>query len=66
MEVESPADGTLMGISAGPGQVVPVGQPIAISGSRGRDVACPGKRTRAARRAQLARELKAEVPPSTR
>ena len=29
MEVESPADGTLVGISAGPGQVVPVGQPIA-------------------------------------
>lgn len=29
MDVESPADGTLVGISAGPGQVVPVGQPIA-------------------------------------
>ena len=29
MEVESPADGTLVGISAGHGQVVPVGQPIA-------------------------------------
>lgn len=29
MEVESPADGTLVGISAAPGQVVPVGQPIA-------------------------------------
>ena len=29
MEVESPADGTLVGIKAGHGQVVPVGQPIA-------------------------------------
>ena len=29
MDVESPADGTLVAISAGPGQVVPVGQPIA-------------------------------------
>jgi pyruvate dehydrogenase E2 component (dihydrolipoyllysine-residue acetyltransferase) len=29
VEVESPADGTLVGISAEPGQVVPIGQPIA-------------------------------------
>jgi len=29
VEVESPADGTLAGISAEPGQVVPIGQPIA-------------------------------------
>ena len=29
MEVEAPADGTLVAISAGHGQVVPVGQPIA-------------------------------------
>jgi pyruvate dehydrogenase E2 component (dihydrolipoamide acetyltransferase) len=29
VEVESPADGTLVAISAGPGQVVPIGQPIA-------------------------------------
>jgi pyruvate dehydrogenase E2 component (dihydrolipoamide acetyltransferase) len=29
MEVEAPADGALMGIAAGPGQVVPVGQAIA-------------------------------------
>jgi pyruvate dehydrogenase E2 component (dihydrolipoamide acetyltransferase) len=29
VEVESPADGTLVGISAEPGKVVPIGQPIA-------------------------------------
>ncbi|WP_299288880.1 E3 binding domain-containing protein, partial [Thermoflexus sp.] len=29
MEVEAPASGTLVGIRAGPGEVVPIGQPIA-------------------------------------
>jgi pyruvate dehydrogenase E2 component (dihydrolipoamide acetyltransferase) len=29
MEVESPASGVLVGVQAGPGAVVPIGQPIA-------------------------------------
>ena len=52
MEVESPADGTLVGISAGHGPGGARRAAHRVPGARGRDVASPGKRTRAARRQQ--------------
>lgn len=59
MDVESPADGTLVGVSAAPGQVVPVGQPIAYllrEGETWPDQASQPEQTHA----QPARATKAE------
>ena len=62
MEVELPADGTLVGISAGHGQVVPVGQPIAYLVREGET--WPTQASEPAQpAAQPGPELKAEVPP---
>ncbi len=61
MEVESPADGALMGIVAGPGQVVPVGQPIAYVVRAGETWVAPA----AAPAAQPAVEAKPEPAPET-
>lgn len=62
MEVESPADGTLVGIKAVHGQVVPVGQPIAYLVREGET--WPTQANEPAQpAAQPGPELKAEVPP---
>ena len=61
MEVESPADGTLMGIAAKPGQVVPVGQPIAFVMRAGETWTAPA----AAPAAQPVVEAKPEPAPET-
>ena len=66
MEVEAPADGTLVAIAAGPGQVVPVGQPIAYLVREGETWPAPASEPAplpAPPPAQPGRELNAEVPP---
>jgi pyruvate dehydrogenase E2 component (dihydrolipoamide acetyltransferase) len=60
MEVEAPADGTLAGISAGPGQVVPVGQPIAYVVRAGETWAAPPSQPQEQSPAQPASESRAE------
>jgi len=66
MEVEAPADGTLVAISAGNGQVVLVGQPIAYLVRQGEawptPVSEPAPPT-AQPTAQPGHELKPEAPP---
>jgi pyruvate dehydrogenase E2 component (dihydrolipoamide acetyltransferase) len=59
VEVESPADGTLVGISAEPGQVVPIGQPIAYVLRAGEAWSAPPSQS-----AQPAAPAPPEVKPS--
>ena len=66
MEVEAPADGTLVAISAGHGQVVPIGQPIAYVVRQGETWAPPASEPApltAPQSAQNGREPKPELPP---
>ena len=60
MDVEAPADGTLAGISAGPGQVVPVGQPIAYLLATGETLSAQPSQP-ASSPAQPASEIKTEA-----
>jgi pyruvate dehydrogenase E2 component (dihydrolipoamide acetyltransferase) len=62
MEVEASADGTLVAIAVGPGEVVPVGQPIAYLVRAGETWPAPASAP-ALPPAQPGRELQAKVPP---